>query len=475
MKVLEKIKGNVLFDNRYGKIPPQSIDLEESIIGAILLEKNAYYDVCEILKNEVFYKETHQKIYKAFEYLDSKNMPIDLLTVIDYLKREEELENCGGALYLIKLTNSVFSSANIITHARIILQKFIQREIIIHCSEMITSSYEDGADPFELLSTLESGINKLNGLITNSKLINVEKIAMNIISDLEIKSYNGRNNIENDNEVYTGMKEWDAINGSLFPGLYVVAARPGMGKTNHMVEMICRMGKKTKIGVINGEMTNRQLLTRIGCNLKSIDNFLWKKNGDLITDDELFLVKEAMQESINLKIVIDDSTNINKIISKIKIWVRQNGVKAILADVLSKFKVSEEKKRYMTDLQELNYVINKFGEVAREFNIPIILYAHLNRELYKRGSKEPMMADLKGSGNIEDFAYQVSFLHRPEYYDTDAITDENGEDIKGLMYQIIAKHRDGNLGRIKYKTNLACSQIKEWNNSNYGITKDLPF
>lgn len=466
---------NIISDFNYVKAPPQSVDLEESVLGAILLEKNAYYDVCEILNNEVFYKESHQKIYKSFEELDSNNKPIDTLTVIEYLKNSGDLEMCGGVLNIVKLTNSVFSSANIVTHARIIIQKYIQRGIIKHCSEMISDAYVDGADSFELLSTLESGINRLTGVITNSKLINLEEIAMKIIVSLETKSYNSRNNIEDNTDIYTEMKDWDNINGPLFPGLYVIAARPAMGKTNHMVELICRMGKKNKIGVINGEMTNKQLLTRIGCNLKSIDNILWKKDAELITDEDLILVKEAMQEAINLNIIIDDSTNINKVISKIKTWVRQDGVKVILADVLSKFKVSEEKKRYMTDLQELNYVINKFCEVSREFNIPIILYAHLNREVYKRGSKEPMLADLKGSGNIEDFAYQVSFLHRPEYYDTDAITDENGEDIKGLMYQIIAKHRDGNLGRLKYKANLACSQIKEWNKSSFQITKDLPF
>lgn len=459
----------------YGKIPPQSKDLEESVLGAILLEKNAFYEVSEILKSEVFYVESHQRIYNAFEELYSKNSPIDLLTTVDYLKSSGEIDLCGGAFYLIKLTNSVFSSANIVTHARIIFQKYIQREIIKNCSTMISEAYEDGADAFELLSNLETGVNKLTASITNSKLINVDEIAFNIVKKLETRVLNSREDIVDENDIYTGMREWDKINGALFPGLYVVAARPAMGKTNYMVELICRMGSKTKIGVINGEMTNQQLLTRIGCNLKSINNYLWKKDPSLVSDEELELVRESMQKALNLKIVIDDSTNINKVVGKIKTWVRQSGVKVVLADVLSKFKVSEEKKKYMTDVQELNYVLNKFCEVSREFEVPIILFAHLNRELYKRGSKEPILADLKGSGNIEDFAYQVSFLHRPEYYEPDVIVDENGEDIKGLMYQIIAKHRDGELGRLKYKANLACSQIKEWDKQKIIITNETPF
>jgi replicative DNA helicase len=458
----------------YGRVPPFAKELEQAVLGAIMLEKAAFYEVSEIINHEVFYLESHQIIFKCFEVLDSKNMPIDLLTVCELLQKTEELDKVGGAYYVSQLTSNIFSSANIVTHSRIILQKYVQRKVISTCSEMIGMAYEDGCDSFELISKMEAGINEMNKIITNSKVIDVEQIAFDIIKQLDTKSYNARNDIENVDDIYTEIREWDMINGALFPGLYIVAARPAMGKTTHMVELMCRMGKKVKVGVINGEMTNQQLLTRVGCNLKSIGNKLWKKNAKLITDEELDLVKEAMSEAINLKMVIDDHTNINKVVGKIKTWVRQEGVKVVLADVLSKFKVSEEKKRYMTDLQETNYVINQFSEVAREFKVPIILYAHLNRELYKRGSKEPNLSDLKGSGNIEDFAYQVSFLHRPEYYEPDVIVDENGQDIKGLMYQIIAKHRDGELARLKFKSFLSKCQIKEWD-GRLEIDSNTPF
>lgn len=458
----------------FGKIPPQARDLEEAVLGAILLEKSAYQKAYEYLKPKCFYIEAHQRIFKSFERLERKYQPIDLFTVVEELKITEELDLVGGAYFVTRLTNSVVSAANIERHSKIILQKFIQRELIRISGEIIGDAYEDSTDVFDLINQAENSIKEVNKTIADTRKINIDKLALNVISSLTDKVYNAKNEIENPNDVYTGMREWDSVNGALFTGLYTIAARPGMGKSNHMVELICRMGKRHKVGIINGEMTNKQLLIRIGCNLKGINNYLWKKDARGVTDEELQCVYEAMQEAMDLNMLLDDNTEIHKVVNKIKLWVEQEGVKVVLVDVLSKFKVSEEKKRYMTDLQELNYILDQFDSCARNFGVPIILYCHLNRELYKRGSKEPNLSDLKGSGNIEDFSFQVSFLHRPEYYDSAAIVDEMGENIQGLCYQIIAKHRDGELKRIKYRAILECSQMKEWNNF-IKIQEDLPF
>lgn len=451
----------------YGKVPPQAKDLEEAVLGAIMLEKNSFSKAYEILKPECFYVEANQRIFRVCAELDRKYQPIDLLTVVEELKSKEELDIVGGPYYVSKLTNSVVSAANIERHCRIILQKFVQREVIKMCGESIGDAYEDSTDIFNLLSDTENKIKGINKTISDTKKISIEKLAIEIISSLTDKVHNAKNNIENTKDIYTGMKEWDAVNGSLFNGVFTIAARPGVGKSNHMVQLICNMGKRTKVGIINAEMTNKQLMIRIGCNLKSINNYLWKRDGREITDDELKLVYEAMQEAMGLNIVLDDNNEIHKVVNKIKLWVEQDGVKVILIDILSKIKVSEEKKRYMTDVQEINYVLDQIDSCAKTFGVPIILYAHMNREVYKRGSKEPNLSDLKGSGNIEDFSYQVCFLHRPEYYDPNDTTDENGEDIKGLMYQIIAKHRDGELRRLKHKAVLECSQLKEWGLNNW--------
>lgn len=445
----------------YAKVPPQAKELEAAVLGGIMLERSAFTKVYEILKHYNFYSEANQKIFKVFESLLKKSLPIDLLTVIDELKNLEYLDSVGGISAVVKLTNDIVSTANIESHARIVLQKYIARELIKKSGDIISDAYADGIDPFTLLDNAADKIKDIKNAIAETSQIDKNKIALQVVSDIETKSYNAKNNIIDANEIYTGMKEWDKINGSLFKGgLYIVAARPAMGKGVHMTELICNMGKRYSVGIVNGEMTNKQLIIRIGCNLLSIDNFLWKKNPENITKEEISNVYAAMEATQDLDLHFEDKNDVTKVCNKIRLWVEKYGVQVVLADVLSKFKPPEEIIHRMTDVQKLNYVMDAFANVAKECDIPIILYAHLNRELYKRLNKEPNMSDLKGSGSIEDFAYQVSLLHRPEYYDIQE--DEFGESTKGLMYQIVAKHREGETGRIKNKFLPQFSQLKDW-------------
>lgn len=445
----------------YGKVPPQAKALEEAVLGAMLLISGTFDIVSEILKPECFYVEAHQRIFAAMQRLVRKSQPIDTLTVSEELQFKEELELVGGRYYVIQLTNSVVSSAHTVAHAKIIYQKYIQREVIRLSGEMISDAYEDSTDAFELLDLSFKQIQDLSNEISEKKKINVGSVAIDIISSLHTKAHNARNGVVDPNEVYTFLPEWDRVNGALFPALYIIAARPAMGKGIVMTEIICRAGMVSDIGVINGEMTNKQLLIRIGCNLKSINNQLWKKEPKDITDEELELVHESMVAAQDLKIHLEDSTYIHKICSKIRMWVQTCSVKLILIDFLGLIRVPEDIGRYWTEVQKINYIMDTLRLLAKELKVPIIIFAQLNRDLYKRGgSKEPNLADLKGSGNIEEFAFQISFLHRPEYYDI--MEDELGNSTKGLMYQIIAKHRDGELKRIKYKFTPWFSKIDNW-------------
>lgn len=464
----------------FGKVPPQAQDLEKAVLGAIMLERGAFVKVYEILKHFNFYSETHERIYKAFESLSKRGMPIDLLTVVEELKIKEELELVGGPYYISTLTNSVVSAANVENHARIILQKHVSRAVIRSSGEAISNAYEDSTDPFELLDETISKFKDISNELAGTSSVSIEKISMEITSEVETKSYNAKHDIEDTTAIYTGIPDWDRINGSLFKGgLYIVAARPAMGKGIHMVQCIVNMAPKYEVGVINGEMTNKQLITRIGCNIKSIDNFLWKKNPLYIQENEIEQVYLSMEDTTKLKLHLDDKNEINKVVNKIKLWVDKYGVQVVFADVLSKFKPPEEIAYRMTEVQKLNYVMDAFANCAKDCNIPIILYSHLNRELYKRVNKEPNMSDLKGSGNIEDFAFQVSLLHRPEYYEI--LEDEFGESTKGLIYQIVAKHREGETGRIKQKFLPQFSQMKSWDSTiipNWNPVKEdtpLPF
>lgn len=447
----------------YGKVPPQAKDIEEAILGAIMIEKSAYYRVSEILKPECFYVETHQKIFRAFHKLYEKGSVIDLLTTVEKLKEMEELDSVGGAYALTKLTNSVVSSANIRDHALIIFQKWIQREMIRIGGEMIADSYEDSTDPFDLLDQSERKMRDVSIAVQAISKSPLEDVAMQVITDFERKAYYSNTEEEDPNAIYTGFPEWDRINGELFKGgLYVIASRPAMGKSTFAVELICRAGKKIKIGFINGEMTNKQILIRMGCNLLDINNALWKKRHG-ITEEEIQLVADAMQAAIQLNVLISDKRDMASISRQITSWVTEDEVKLIVADILTIFQVPEELAKYMNDTQQMNWKLAVFNFLAKHLNIPIIIFTHMNRSIEGRSIKEPVLSDLKSSGNIEDFAYQVSFLHRPEVYETNNDQEEDawGENIKGLLYQIIVKHRDGELGRLKFNAFLHKSQIKE--------------
>jgi replicative DNA helicase len=459
----------------YAKVPPNAKDLEGQVLGAMMMDNSIIVTVKEILQVEDFYIESHQEVFGAicdvFEFA-----PVDIEMVAERLLFLEQLENSGGLFGLTKLTNKVVSTANIKNYCLIIKQKSISRKLITYAQNIIWKSYEDSEDVFNVLDEAGFEIKNINNIISELKITQLSTIAMRVIERFDTKVHNARNNIESVNEVYTGMPEWDEINGALFNGLYVVAGRPAMGKGVHLTELACRMGKKYDIGIINGEMSNEQLLTRIGCNLMSIDNYLWKKNPAWVTDEELELVKLAMNETLNLKLHIDKNRNINKISNKIRLWVEKYNVKCVLVDFLTILKVGDELGKYFTDTQKVNYILDILVSLCEELKIPIILYVQMNREILGRsGTKEPNMGDLKQSGSIEELAYQVSFLHRPEYYEPDNIVDEMGESTKDLCYQIVAKHRDGMTKRLKHKAVLKCSQLKEWNTSNFTPTKDMPF
>lgn len=446
----------------FGKMPPNSVDVEKDVLGYLLVDYKLVIDAKSILVADDFYKEAHKIIYQSICDV-SEYGAVELRLVAENLKDNGKLDEIGGIYELVKLTNDVTQTLNLKKYCFIIKQKSISRKLIQLSGEVLIRSYEEKDDVFSVLEDTEFKLKKINHELSEIKVTPLENVAMNVIERFDTKVYNAKNNIVDENEIKTHFSDWDKINGSLFNGLYVVAGRPAMGKGVHLTELCCRMGKHYNIGVINGEMTNEQLLTRIGCNLLNIDNFLFKKDPRYITEEEQELVKLAMNEALNLKLHIDNNRQIEKIANKIRLWVSKYNVKCVLADFLTLFKVREELERYYTDKQKVDYILNVFVDLCKELKIPIILYVQMNREILGRhGTKEPNMGDLKSSGSIEELAYQVSFLHRPEYYDPNSIVDENGNDTKGLCYQIIAKHRDGETGRLRLKAKLQCSQMSEW-------------
>lgn len=465
-------------DLLFGKVPPNVKDIEVAILGIMLLQPKTVNAVKEIISHDDFYVTANQIVCKSIFEI-SVNNTADYLLVAQDLIQKGLIEEVGGIYAITKLTNSVVDDTNIRQYCLLVKQKAVERRLIDFSSHVLQSVYEGDTDVFDMLIEAEIKLKGINYDLHGMQQTSVAEIGMNVIKEFDDKVYKAKNNIIDEGAIFTGFKSWDEINGSMFPGLYIVAGRPGMGKGVHMTECICRMGKVHDIGVINGEMTDEQLLKRIGCNLMGIDNFLFKKNPANVTKQEQEKLHEAINEALNLKLHIENNRNIHKIANKIKLWVENYGVKCVFADFLTLFKVPPELEKYYTKTQQVDYILDVLTQLCKDLKIPIVLYVQMNREILGRhGLKEPNLADLKASGSIEELAFQVSFLHRPEYYDEKSTVDENGEDIQGLMYQIIAKHRDGRLGKLKFKAKLECSQVSDWETSSFSpfnkFTNNIP-
>ncbi len=449
--------GNMVF----GKIPPQAKDLEEAILGAIMLEKAAFDTVVEILKPECFYVEAHQKIYKAMQSLQIKNLPIDLLTVVEELKFKEELEFVGGPYAVTKLTNVVVSSANIEAHSRIVLQKFIQRELIRISGEIIGEAYEDSTDVFDMLDTAES---KLFEITNNHLRKNFDDIATVLVKTIN-RIEEMRNRQDEMTGVPTGFPSLDKLTYGWQPtDLIILAARPSVGKTAFALNLARTAAlhptKPTAVGFFSLEMSSSQLVQRI----LSAESEIWLEKiarGKLEEHEMKQLYKKGIEKLSKAPIFIDDSAalNIFELRAKCRRLKNKHNIGIIIIDYLQLMSGSAD--RNSNREQEISKISRDLKGLAKELQVPIIALSQLSREVEKRkeGNKIPQLSDLRESGAIEQDADMVMFLYRPDYYDV--TTNEMGESNKGETYVKIAKHRNGSLDTIKLKAELHIQRFIE--------------
>lgn len=447
----------------YGKVPPQAKDLEEAILGVMMLESDSGYTVKNILYPDDFYVESHKRICRAIYDLLENHVVPDIFTVAEALRSKDELEMVGGPYYITKLTNSVVSSANIVSHSRIIKQKSIMRKVIEFSGNAINLAYDDTVDPFDALSEVEQEIFKINQDIEETRSVTLDQIAVKVAQGHAERVSAEGNPDKEKNYLRSGIRAWDIINGYFRPaGIYVVAARPGMGKTDFLIQLVCNIGQRAPVGFVSAEMSDEEICQRCISNLAELDNIYWVKSGSSITKEENEKMMKGIRKFIELQLQIESRTNrIDRITSKMKFWVKKLGVKIVLIDFLQILTIAQDIAKYMTEVQALNYILEAIRTTAKELAVPVVLLSQLNRELYKRGNKEPGLSDLKGSGKIEEIAYQISFLHRPEYYEITA--DDMGESTAGLMYQMILKHRGGKTDpRVKHHYIPKFSKVAEW-------------
>jgi len=438
-------KGNQYSNMIYGKVQPQAIPLEEVVLGAIMLDKDAIAIVIEILNEESFYLEAHSMIYKAVKTLFTESQPVDLLTVTEILKKQGDLDKVGGAYYLVELTNRVASSANVEFHARIIAQKHIQRELISASTTIINDAYEDSIDVFDLLDKAEKALFEITeqNLSTSYQPINVlVGRAMKQLEEVSKKE-------EGLTGIPTGFTDLDRLTSGWQPSdLIILAARPGMGKTSFVLSLArnAALDFGKPVALFSLEMSNIQLTMRIISAEAGIEGSKLR-NGQL-EDDEWKRLMIAAEKIGAAPIIIDDTPalNIYELRAKCRRMKMQSDIKMIIIDYLQLMQGSGDGNRE----QEVSMISRSLKGLAKELEVPVIALSQLNRSVETRGgSKKPLLSDLRESGSIEQDADIVSFIYRPEYY---KITeDEEGHSLKGVAEVIIAKHRNGALDTVKLK------------------------
>ena len=438
-----------VFSLQKGKLPPQAVDLEEVVLGAMMIDKKGVDEVIDILQPEAFYKESHQLIFNAIISLFEKQEPIDIKTVSFQLKKDGNLNSVGGDYYLIELSQKVSSSAHIEFHSRIILQKFIQRKLISISNDIIEESYDETSDVFDLLDKAESKIYDISQRNLKKNTQSAEELVLAAKKKIEeISKKEGLSGIA------SGFGEIDRLTSGWQPSdLIIVAARPGMGKTAFTLSMARNISVENNMPVafFSLEMSAIQLITRLissetGLNSEKLrtgklEKFEW----------ELLNVKVTNLENAPLYIDDTPSLSIFELRAKARRLSSQFGIKLIVVDYLQLMTLGSSQKSGNRE-QEISTISRNLKALAKELDIPIIALSQLSRAVELRGgTKRPILSDLRESGAIEQDADIVSFLYRPEYYKIDEWDDEERSPALGQAEFIVAKHRNGGLSSIKLK------------------------
>jgi replicative DNA helicase len=446
----------------YGKVPPQAKELEEAVLGAIMLEKSAFDSLIDTnLKPECFYVEAHQIIFQAMQDMQQRGIPIDILTVVEELKRKEQLDFVGGPYYVTKLTNTVVSTAHIDAHARIILQKFIQRELIRISGEIIGDAYEDSTDVFDLLDDSET---KMFNITNNYLKKNFEDIgnvlakAINRIDELRLSK-------EDISGVPSGFASLDRITYGWQPtDLIILAARPSVGKTAFALNLARNAAlhpvKPKGVGFFSLEMSASQLVQRI-LSAESEIHLEKISRGKLEQHEYEQLHAKGIKKLEIAPLYIDDTPalNIFEFRAKARRLVNKHNVGVIIIDYLQL--MSGNGDRNSNREQEISNISRNLKALAKELNVPIIALSQLSRAVETRKeSKMPQLSDLRESGAIEQDADMVMFIYRPEYYEN--FQNEHGESTQGETHIKIAKHRNGSLETIKLRALLHIQKFEEW-------------
>lgn len=431
-----------------GKVPPQAVDLEEAVLGAMMIDKKGLNETIEILQEGFFYRPEHQYIFSAIATLFNESQPIDLLTVSNQLRKDGKLEAVGGDYYLIGLTQKVSSSAHIEFHARVIQEKYVMRKLIEISSNIIDKAYDETTDIFDLLDESESEIFKITDGSLKSSYSDSKTLVFEAIE--QIKAMSEKEGLSG---VPSGFNAIDKITSGWHPAdLVILAARPGMGKTAFVLSMAknITVDHQMPVAVFSLEMSSVQLITRLIVGETGISSDKIKKGN--LTDAEWKQLYTKVKGLENAPLYIDDTPALNvfDLRAKCRRLVSQHGVKLIIIDYLQLMTTRDGGNGNRE--QEISTISRNLKAIAKELNVPVIALSQLSRAVETRGgTKRPLLSDLRESGAIEQDADIVSFIYRPEYYKLDHWDDDEATPSAGQAEFIIAKHRNGALENVRLR------------------------
>tara|TARA_R110002050_G_scaffold280931_4_gene428135 strand:+ start:1295 stop:2863 length:1569 start_codon:yes stop_codon:yes gene_type:complete len=437
-------------ETELGRIPPQAVDLEKVVLGALMLEKNAVTDTIDILKKESFYDPKHQYIFSTIQDLFASTQPIDILTVTNLLKKNGELTAAGGAAYVSQLTSRVASTANVEYHARIISEKHIKRELIRMSNEVMKDAYDDTNDVFDVLNKAEGDLFK----IAENNMGKAVDVMQNVIKDAIQEIEKAAQNSDGISGVPSGFYALDKITaGWQKSDMIVIAARPAMGKTAFVLSMArnTAVDHNQGVAIFSLEMSSVQLVKRLISSETRIPAEKLRK-GDL-RDDEFQQLHSRIRNLATAPIYIDDTPGISifDLRAKCRRLKMQYDIQMVIIDYLQLMTAGTNTKGGGGNReQEISSISRSIKEIAKELNIPIIALSQLSRSVEQRGGdRKPILSDLRESGAIERDADIVSFIYRPEYYGF--LQDEEGNSNAGVGEIIIAKHRNGALENVRLR------------------------
>ena len=433
-------------DPAYGHLQPQALDIERVVLGALMIDKDAFSMVSEIIRPETFYEPRNQKIFTAIRTLNMDDRPVDFMTVTEELKRQGTLEEVGGVAYIMELTSHVASSAHIEYHAHILAKKSLARQLISYASRIETMAFDDTVDPEELMQEAEGKLFELSQTNMKSDYTQIDPVLDEAMKILQQAAQNS----DGLTGIPSGFTKLDDItSGWQKSDLVIIAGRPAMGKTSFALSIAKNIAVdyQEPIAFFSLEMNNVQLANRLMSNVCEIAGS--KILSGQLSPDEWVRLDKNLRKLTGKPIYIDDTPGMSifELRTKARRLVREKGVKIIMIDYLQLMNANG--MRFGNRQEEVSTISRSLKGLAKELNIPILALSQLNRTAEKRegdDGKRPQLSDLRESGAIEQDADMVLFVHRPEYYRI--YQDEKGNDTRGKAQIIIAKHRKGATGDV---------------------------